>query len=344
MFHVRMGDPTTPEGKKQLERQSPLNAADRIKTPLLVVQGANDPRVKKAESDQIVVALRDRGFPVEYIVAPDEGHGFQRPVNNMAMYAATEKFLARHLGGRFQEEMPADVGSRLKEITVDPKTVTLAKKIDTAAIVLPKPVQPIAPGTMTYKGTLSAAGQSMAVDVTRTITDEAGTLVVIESATLPNGQVSDKVVLDKTTLAVRSREVKQGPLTIDLKYADGKASGAMVMGGQQKPLSGDLGGEVFADGAATSISIAALPLAEGYAVTFRNFDLQGGRAIVKQARVTAVEEVTVPAGSFKAWKVEISSDSGGQITTWIDTASRRVLKTIATQANATATSELVSAR
>ena len=72
IFHERMGDPTNPEGKKQLERQSPLNSAQKIKTSLLVVQGANDPRVKKAESDQIVVALRDRGFPVEYIVAPDE--------------------------------------------------------------------------------------------------------------------------------------------------------------------------------------------------------------------------------------------------------------------------------
>jgi dipeptidyl aminopeptidase/acylaminoacyl peptidase len=118
-----MGDPTTPEGKQQLERQSPLNSASKIKTPLLVVQGANDPRVKKAESDQIVVALRDRGFPVEYIVAPDEGHGFARPVNNMAMYATAEKFLAKHLGARFQEDMPADVATRLKEITVDPKSV-----------------------------------------------------------------------------------------------------------------------------------------------------------------------------------------------------------------------------
>jgi dipeptidyl aminopeptidase/acylaminoacyl peptidase len=130
MFHMRLGDPTTPEGKKQLERQSPLNSAAKIKTPLLVVQGANDPRVKKAESDQIVVALRDRGFAVEYIVAPDEGHGFARPVNNMAMYAASEKFLAKYLNGRFQEEMPADVATRLKEITVDPKTVTLKTTSD----------------------------------------------------------------------------------------------------------------------------------------------------------------------------------------------------------------------
>ena len=125
VFHVRMGDPTNPEGKAQLERQSPLNSASKIKAALLVIQGANDPRVNKAESDQIVIALRDRGFPVEYIVAPDEGHGFARPVNNMAMLASAEKFLAKHLGGRYQESMKPEVAKRLSEITVDPKTVTL---------------------------------------------------------------------------------------------------------------------------------------------------------------------------------------------------------------------------
>lgn len=122
-FYKRMGDPNTPEGKAQLIRQSPLTHADKIKTPLLVVQGANDPRVNKRESDQIVIALRDRGFPVEYMVAPDEGHGFARPVNNMAMLALGEKFLAKYLGGRYQESMTAEVAKRLQEITVDPKTV-----------------------------------------------------------------------------------------------------------------------------------------------------------------------------------------------------------------------------
>lgn len=126
VFHIRMGDPNTPEGKAQLERQSPLNSADKIKAALLVIQGANDPRVNKAESDQIVIALRERGFPVEYIVAPDEGHGFARPVNNMAMLASAEKFLAKHLGGRFQESMKPEVATRLGEITVDVSTVQLA--------------------------------------------------------------------------------------------------------------------------------------------------------------------------------------------------------------------------
>lgn len=125
MFHLRMGDPSTPEGRAQLERQSPLNSAQKITTPLLIIQGANDPRVKQAESDQIVVALRDRGFPVQYLVAPDEGHGFARPVNNLATFAALEKFFAQHLGTRYQEEMKPEVAQRLKELTVDPKSVVL---------------------------------------------------------------------------------------------------------------------------------------------------------------------------------------------------------------------------
>lgn len=128
MFYRRMGDPTTPEGKAQLERQSPLNSADKIKTPLMVIQGANDPRVNKRESDQIVIALRDRDFPVEYLVAPDEGHGFARPVNTMAGLAAAEKFLAKHLRGRYQEGGTPEVMTRLQEITVDPATVVISGK------------------------------------------------------------------------------------------------------------------------------------------------------------------------------------------------------------------------
>ncbi len=128
LFSKRMGDPNTPEGKAQLDRQSPLNSADKIKTPLMVVQGANDPRVNKREADQIVIALRECGYPVQYLLADDEGHGFARPVNNMAMFAAAEKFLAQYLGGRFQESMTPEVTKRLAEITIDPKNVTLIKK------------------------------------------------------------------------------------------------------------------------------------------------------------------------------------------------------------------------
>jgi dipeptidyl aminopeptidase/acylaminoacyl peptidase len=125
MFNVRMGDPSTPEGKALLIERSPLTSANKIKTPLMIAQGANDARVNHAESEQIVVALRDRGFPVEYLLIPDEGHGFARPVNIMASLMATEKFLAKYLGGRAQEGGTPEVVTRLKEVTVDPKTVVL---------------------------------------------------------------------------------------------------------------------------------------------------------------------------------------------------------------------------
>lgn len=98
LFTVRVGDPDTePEF---LEARSPLFKADQIECPLLIAQGANDPRVKQAESEQIVKALRDRGKEVEYILFEDEGHGFARPENRLKFYAAAEKFLAQHLGGR----------------------------------------------------------------------------------------------------------------------------------------------------------------------------------------------------------------------------------------------------
>jgi dipeptidyl aminopeptidase/acylaminoacyl peptidase len=95
-----IGNPDTPAGLRLLRERSPLFQADRITKPLLIAQGANDPRVKQAESDQMVAALEQKGIPVAYLLYPDEGHGFARPENNIAFYAISENFLARHLGGR----------------------------------------------------------------------------------------------------------------------------------------------------------------------------------------------------------------------------------------------------
>jgi dipeptidyl aminopeptidase/acylaminoacyl peptidase len=106
VFHRRMGD-----NEEFLKSQSPLFKADQIKVPLLIAQGANDPRVNKAESDQIVAAMRRNGKPVEYYVFPDEGHGFARPENRTAFFAAAEVFLANYLGGRF--EPPGDAEKKL---------------------------------------------------------------------------------------------------------------------------------------------------------------------------------------------------------------------------------------
>jgi len=95
-----VGDPSKPDERKDMEARSPLFRVDRIRAPLLVGQGANDPRVTQKESDQIVAAIRARGGVVEYVVYPDEGHGFARPENRLDFYGRAESFLSRHLGGR----------------------------------------------------------------------------------------------------------------------------------------------------------------------------------------------------------------------------------------------------
>jgi len=103
LINLTGGDPETEEGRKILNEKSPINYVDKIKKPLLIGQGANDPRVKQAESDQIVDAMKAKNIPVTYILYPDEGHGFARPENRLSFYAITEGFLAKYLKGRFEK-------------------------------------------------------------------------------------------------------------------------------------------------------------------------------------------------------------------------------------------------
>jgi dipeptidyl aminopeptidase/acylaminoacyl peptidase len=224
LFYKRMGDPNTPEGKVQLDRQSPLNHVAKIKTPLLIVQGANDPRVKKAEADQIVVALRERNYPVQYLLAPDEGHGFARPVNNMAMFAESEKFLAKHLGGRYQQTMTPEVAKRLTEITVDPKNVTLVKPVDPNAAPA---------GNISGKWTLNvdANGQivEVYVELKQTGSDFTGTM----TSAAGNGVFEKGKINGSNLTATLNADVQGQPMTIQMegKLDGGKLSGTLNVPG-----------------------------------------------------------------------------------------------------------------
>jgi dipeptidyl aminopeptidase/acylaminoacyl peptidase len=106
-----IGDIATEAGLAQARERSPLFRADRIRRPLLIAQGANDPRVKQAESDQMVAALRASGIPVTYVLFPDEGHGFVRPENAIACNGLIETFLAEHLGGQAEPITPEQLAA-----------------------------------------------------------------------------------------------------------------------------------------------------------------------------------------------------------------------------------------
>jgi dipeptidyl aminopeptidase/acylaminoacyl peptidase len=335
MFAVRMGDPNTPEGKKLLEAASPLDSASHIKTPLLVAQGANDPRVNRREAEQIVIALRDRGFPVEYILAPDEGHGFARPVNMLALMAASEQFLGQHLDSRYQDGGSTEEMARLKEITVDPKTVVLAPKIDASAVGAPKPAVDLTPGTHHFDVTVSAGGQQMKLKITSIVQDSGATWTAEEDMDTPGGTVTDKAVVEKSTLLVTKHNMQQGPVAIDLDFAGNKAVGKVSMNGQDTNVNADLGGPIFGDAAGGNQEIACLPLADGYSTTFRNFDVQSQKVKLMQLKVAGADQVTVPAGSFSAWRVEVTSADGGadKKTVWVAKDTHKVVKVTAVLAS-----------
>ena len=129
MFVRRVGDPDDPNDRARLQAQSPFFHAENIKAPLLIIQGANDPRVKEAESEQIVVALRDLKRPVAYLLAPDEGHGFAGRENRLAMFAEIERFLGEHLDGRFQDDVAPEVADRLAALRVDVAEVEMPNTV-----------------------------------------------------------------------------------------------------------------------------------------------------------------------------------------------------------------------
>jgi dipeptidyl aminopeptidase/acylaminoacyl peptidase len=327
-MYARMADPDTPEGRQLLEKESPLHAASQIRTPLMVVQGANDPRVKKRESDQIVVALRERGIAVEYLVAPDEGHGFAHPINNLAVFAAIERFLGKHLASRYQESMPPDVAARLQSMTVDPATVKLAPAMDTRNLIPPQPVCDLRPGIHRYRATLDLGGQRMSLEVASTIEDNGETWSAKNVMETPMGPVIDAAKIEKRTLVARERQVAQGPLSIDLTYDGSRAQGTLAVNGEPKSVNIQLDGPIFADSAGAMESLAALPLVLGYKTAFWNLDLARQKPKLMQLLVAAEERVTVPAGSFDTARIEVepADGSAGKLTVWIAQPERKAVK------------------
>ncbi len=144
----------------------------KIKTPLKVLQGANDPRVNKRNSDEIVIAVRDHGLPVEYLVAPDEGHGCARPDEQSGDGGGHGAFYAKYLDARAQESMPPPVSTHLKEITVDPKTVRKAAKVDLLSSVAYTGTRADARRSK-FKATLTAGGQTKSLDSSSEAKDQA---------------------------------------------------------------------------------------------------------------------------------------------------------------------------
>ncbi|MBA2494987.1 MAG: DUF3108 domain-containing protein, partial [Acidobacteria bacterium] len=163
--------------------------------------------------------------------------------------------------------------------------------------------------------------------VSSEIKDGEGVWIITENVTTPQGEIKEMSVIEKGTLNLKKRSFSQGPMNVELEYKNNKAVGNMTMNGQAKPINMDLGEGLFADGTGSFNVIATLPLAEGYATTFRNFDVQESKVKTMILKVEGMEKVKVPAGEFEAYKVSLKSEDGSDNqTVWIDKESRKVVK------------------
>lgn len=330
MFAVRVGDLDKPEDAKRLEAQSPLNSAKDIKAPLLVIQGANDPRVKKAEADQIVVAMRENKLPVEYMVAPDEGHGFRGRENRLAMMVSIERFLGKHLGGRVQETVAPDVSAKLAALMVDVSTVTHVAR----ATVRHEPptfsAAALKPVRLSYKVSGTVAGHPMHGESTVAIAKSKTAWTITSVDKLPMGESTEIVTLNKTTLLPTARQVKQGPAVIDLSFTSGAVTGSIKAGPQTIPVDAKTDGVFVVEGTALGVLAGHLPLAAGYAASMSAFDLGSGKVQDLAVVVKGEERVTVPAGGFDSWKMDVTADGSLTTTMWVEKGgARRMLKLVA---------------
>lgn len=354
MFNVRVGDLDDPEDVERMRAQSPLYSATNIQAPLLVIQGQNDPRVKKAESDQIVVALRDLDRAVEYVVAPDEGHGFANRVNRIAMMMPIERFLAEHIGGRWQEDASPEVTDRVALHHVDVDTLQMPVRAEETgpAKEIVFSAHTVQPSTSQYHTTAEVMGQTLEIEATRTVAegDDGGrrVWVMVDESTGPMGTGADTVWLDAATLAPLRRFTQQGPSTIALTFSADSVTGQVQAGAQEMPIAVAVDGPVFVDGGPLHVALAGLELETGRVLALPLFDVLSAGVKMHRLEIGEAESVETPAGTFDAVRLTITDPDGAVASTiWVEPGTpHRVVKAEsrmpAQMGGGTATVELAS--
>jgi dipeptidyl aminopeptidase/acylaminoacyl peptidase len=317
MMFKRVGDPNDTEDKQRLKKQSPFFHAENIDDPLLVIQGANDPRVKKQESDQIVVAARENDVPVQYLVAPNEGHGFRKENNSLAVAAQLERFFGEHLGGRYQTGAAPAVQARLDSLRRDVSEVTLPDTTestdgDVADGVAALDGSTLSPATLKYKTKLQLGQRTMNRPTTRVLRTAAhdGQPVWQIADAAQGGAQTDTLLVDRSTLRPLQRSAS-GRGTVSLTFADTTVSGAMKARGREIPVEMSFDRPTLASTANMEVALATLPFKEGYAARLPVFQLQQQKVSTTTVRVTGTETVEVPAGSFETYVLEASSEGPG---------------------------------
>ncbi len=320
LYRLRVGDPDRPEDRARLMEQSPLHSAGQIEAALLIINGGRDPRVHPEEIDQLVVALRDRGRTVEYLLADDEGHLFVRRENCLSAMAVLERFLSEHLGGRYQRERTSDLAARIQELTVDVSAIKVAFGSFAAALPLPRANGGVlTPETLYYRTRFDAQGQAIEMAIRRTlepvVSDGREVWRLVDSAQMLVGAVIDTVELDRETLMPVRRTVQSGGVHLDLRHTRDSVLGSIRLAGDEMEIGVQLPAPAFADGAALETVIAALPLGLGYKTPLRIFDAQLRQVRPMTIEVAREEAIRSAAGAFETYVVYVTPTDDNEVGT-----------------------------
>ena len=207
-------------------------------------------------------------------------------------------------------------------------TMATTLAVSTGSIILAKPASDLKPGKANYKILLEVGGRKIEATKVTEITDAAKNWKIIETSQSPMGSVTDEAEVVKGTLAPVKRRVNQGPMIIALDYDGNKIKGSVDSPMANTKIDKEVTGHLFADGTGTSTILATLPFAEGYKATFTNFDMMSQQATQMLVSVVGMEEVSVAAGKFMAYKVEVGFVGSDVVnsTIWVAKDGARVLK------------------
>ncbi|MDD3458575.1 MAG: hypothetical protein PHO74_03790, partial [Weeksellaceae bacterium] len=263
-----------------------------------------------------------------------EGHGFAKPVNNMAMIAEIEKFLSEVIGGRYQKDMPQDVADRLEEITVDINTVTYtpAEKME-AVSVLPKISNELKEGTTNYGILLEVQGQSIEMEMTRTISKSENNWLIKDSSSGAMGNSVDEIEFTPEFMPVK-RDIEQMGMQIPIKFEKNKVS----MNAMGQNIEIPMEGAYLSDGAGYDLLIAGLPLEDGYELSFLVPDVMTAKSKQVSLKVNGTEKIN----NADCFKVEIVSveNPADKTTMWINPKTKsaeKMVQIIPAAGNATMT-------
>jgi hypothetical protein len=230
-----------------------------------------------------------------------------------------EKFFAKHLGGRYQESVKESVQKRLDEMWIPVESVVLEEPegdIETAktAPLPPVNVADLKPLKLKYKSKAAVRGQEIDLDVAVAVSEakRGGQDVwrIISEQTSMMGSAADTFDVDHKTLLPIYRGVKQAGTTITINYSESAINGSINLPGREMPLTSELEAPVYGTDSALDLVLSLLPIATGYKTTLRTFDVLSQSVKVFSLEVTGVEKVTVPAGTFDAFKVELKNMDG----------------------------------